>query len=163
MMATREEVIGNLGSVAQRAEALAARLNQKDLECPVCEGGWTVKEVFAHLASMGASPGFFLVMAQRSASGGGGGGMGAGFDVDAFNAQQVNVRREKTLKELVEEFRQGHEQGIALIQAAADDLLGKQIPNPFAGGMSTPLEMIRMSCCEHEAGHLDEVEAALKG
>jgi hypothetical protein len=161
-MATREEVIGDLGSVVQRAETLAARLGQKDLECPTCENGWTVKEVFAHLASMGASPGFFLAMAQRAASGGGG-GMGAGFDIDAFNAQQVNVRKEKTLKELLEEFRQGHEQGIALIQAAADDLLGKQIANPFAGGMSTPLEMIKMSCCEHEAGHLDEVQGALKG
>jgi hypothetical protein len=120
-----------------------------------------VKEVFAHLASMGSSPGFFLTMAEREASGGGG-GIGAGFDVDAFNAQQVGARREKTLKELLEEYRQGHEQGIALIQAAADDLLNRQMPNPFAGGMSTTLEMIRTSCCDHEAGHLDEVEAALK-
>lgn len=163
-MTTREDVIGDLGSVVRRAEALAGRLSEKDLACPTCEGGWTVKEAFAHLASMGGSPGFFLAMAQRAASGGGGGaGMGAGFDIDAFNAQQVNVRKDKPLKELLDEFRQGHEQGIALIQAAADDLLGKQMPNPFAGGMSTPLEMIRMSCCEHEAGHLDEVESALKG
>ncbi|MDI6857551.1 MAG: DinB family protein [Dehalococcoidia bacterium] len=163
-MATREEVASELQAVVERAEALAARLDQKDLECPTCEGGWTVKEVFAHLASMGGSPGFFLAMAQRAQSGGGsgGGGLGAGFDIDAFNAQQVSARKEKTLKELLDEFRQGHEQGIAMIRSAADDLLSKQMPDPFRGGMSTPLEMIKGSCCEHEAAHLDEVEAALK-
>lgn len=162
-MTTREEVMKDLTAVVERAEALAARLDDKDLECPTCEGGWTVKEVFAHLASMGGSPGFFLAMAQRAESGGSGGGLGAGFDVDAFNAQQVSARREKTLKELLDEFRRGHEQGIAMLRSAADDLLNKQMPDPFRGGMSTPLEMIKGSCCEHEAGHLDEVEAALKG
>ena len=57
----------------------------------------------------------------------------------------------------------GREEGIALINSAADELLGKKLPDPFRGGMATPLEMIQNSCSGHEGEHLDEVEAVLKG
>ena len=146
----------------ERAEKIAARLDEKDLACPVCENGWSVKQVFAHLASMGASPAFFIGMAQRAASGAGGGG-GGGFDIDAFNKQQVEMRKDRSMAELLAEFRKGHEQGITLIDSTPDDLLGKQLPDPFRGWMATPLEMIQHSCAEHEAGHLDEVESVLSG
>ena len=163
-MATKQEVAQSLKAVVERAEKVAARLGEKDLACPVCENGWSVKQVFAHLASMGASPSFFIGMAQRAASGeGGGGGGGGGFDIDAFNKQQVELRKDRTLQELVSEFRKGHEAGIALVNSTADDLLNKQMPDPFRGGMSTPLEMIQNSCAGHEGDHLDEVESALRG
>jgi hypothetical protein len=107
-MPSREEVIKGLEASVERAEALAARLGERDLECPTCEDGWTVKQVFAHLASMGASPAFFIAMAQRASSGDGGGastGIGGGFDIDAFNKQQVEMRQDRALGELVDEFR----------------------------------------------------------
>ena len=160
-MATKQEVAQSLKAVVERAEKIAARLGEKDLACPVCENGWSVKQVFAHLASMGASPSFFIGMAQRAASGEGGGG--GGFDIDAFNKQQVELRKDRSMAELLAEFRQGHEAGIALINSTPDDLLGKQLPDPFRGGMSTPLEMIQNSCSGHEGTHLDEVEAVLRG
>jgi hypothetical protein len=163
-MATKQDVAQSLRAVVERAEKVAARLGEKDLACPVCENGWSVKQVFAHLASMGASPVFFIGMAKQAASGGGGGGgMGPGFDIDAFNKQQVDLRQDRSMAELLAEFRQGHEQGIALISSTPDDLLNKQLPDPFMGGMATPLEMIQNSCSGHEGGHLDEVESALKG
>jgi hypothetical protein len=160
-MATKQEVAQSLKAVVERAEEIAARLGEKDLACPVCENGWSVKQVFAHLASMGASPSFFIGMAQRAASGEGGGG--GGFDIDAFNKQQVELRKDRTLQELVSEFRKGHEAGITLIDSTPDDVLNKQLPDPFRGGMSTPLEMIQSSCSGHEGDHLDEVESALRG
>ena len=160
-MATKQEVAQSLKAVVERAEKIAARLGEKDLACPVCENGWSVREVFAHLASMGASPSFFIGMAQRAASGGAGGG--GGFDIDAFNKQQVEMRQDRSMAELLAEFRKGHEQGITLIDTTPDDVLEKKLPDPFRGGMSTPLEMIQGSCSGHEGEHLDEVEAVLKG
>jgi hypothetical protein len=160
-MATKQEVAQSLKAVVERAEKIAARLGEKDLACPVCENGWSVKQVFAHLASMGASPSFFIGMAQRAAPGAGGGG--GGFDIDAFNKQQVEMRKDRSMAELLAEFRKGHEQGITLIDSTPDDVLNKQLPDPFRGGMSTPLEMIQSSCSGHEGEHLDQVEAVLKG
>ena len=162
-MATKQEVAEALIASVERAEKIAARLGEKDLACPVCENGWSVKQVFAHLASMGASPSFFIGIAQRAASEEGGGGGGGGFDIDAFNKQQVEMRKDKSMAELLAEFRQGHEAGIALINSTADEVLNKEMPNPFAGGMSTALGMIKGSCAEHEGEHLDEVEAVLRG
>jgi hypothetical protein len=159
-MATKQEVAEALMASVDRAEKVAARLGDKDLVCPVCENGWSVKEVFAHLASMGGSPMFFIAMAQRPASGSGGGG-GAGFDIDAFNKQQVEMRKDKSMAELLAEFRQGHEAGIALINSTPDEVLNKEMPDPFRGGMSTALGMIKGSCAEHEGEHLDEVESVL--
>jgi len=59
--------------------------------------------------------------------------------------------------------RVGREEGIALINSAADELLNKQMPDPFAGGMSTALEMIQNSCAGHEGEHLDRGGGGAEG
>jgi uncharacterized protein (TIGR03083 family) len=162
-MTTKQDVAEALRASVQRAEKIAAGISDADATRVVLPG-WTVKDVYAHLASLGASPSFFIAMAQRAASGsGGGGGMGGGFDINAFNAQQVEMRKGKSLEELLAEFRQGHEQGIALMESTPDEVLTKEMPDPFRGGMATALAMIQGSCAEHEAGHLDDVVAALRG
>ncbi len=149
----------------QRAEKMAANLSEADLAKPVYSGpDWTVKDVFAHLASMGGSPMFFIGMAQRAmSSSGGGGASGPGFDVNAFNNQQVESRRDKTIFELLAEFRQGHEKGVEALASTPDDVLSFQMPNPFAGGMSCALDMIAGSCGDHEAQHLMDISQILRG
>ena len=165
-MVSKQDVSESLMLNVQRAEKMAANLSEADLARPVytAEGPeWTVKDIFAHLASLSASPAFFIGMAQRAmAAGGGGGGGGAGFDVDAFNKQQVDARKDKTVLELVAELRQGHEKGCELIASMPDELLTFKMPNPFQGGMSTALEMIQGSCSDHEAQHLMDVAQALR-
>ena len=161
-MASKQDASESLMLNVQRAEKIAANLTDADLAKPVCDDGWTVKEVFAHLASMGASPVFFIVMAHRAMSGGGGGGMGAGFDVNAFNNQQVEARKDKTVFELLAELRQGHEKGVEMIAATPDEVLAFKMPNPFQGGMSTALEMIEESSADHEAQHLMDIAQALR-
>jgi len=161
-MTTKQDVAEALRASVQRAEKIAAGLSDADLTRPVV-GGWAVKDVFAHLASMGLTPSFFIGMAQRAASGGGGGGgTGSGFDVNAFNAQQVEKRKGMSLEELLAEFRQGHEHGIALMESTPDDVLTKKMPDPFRGGMSTALEMIQGSVGDHEAQHLMDVARVLR-
>ena len=165
-MANKQDASESLMLNVQRAEKMAANLTEADLAKPVYgaeEPEWTVKDILAHLASMGASPSFFIGMAQRAmSSSGGGGGMPADFDVNAFNNQQVEIRKEKSIFELLAEFRQGHEKGAELIGATPDEVLTFKMPNPFQGGMSTALEMIEGSCCDHEAQHLMDVAQALR-
>ena len=162
-MASKQDASESLMLNVQRAEKMAANLTDADLAKPVCDDGWTVKEVLAHLASMGASPVFFISMAQRAMSAsGGGGGMGAGFDVDAFNKQQIEARKDKTVFELLAEFRQGHEKGVEMIAALPDELVAFKMPNPFQGGISTVLELIQGSSADHEAQHLMDIAQALR-
>ena len=165
-MASKQDASESLMLNVQRAEKMAASLTEADLAKPVysAEGPeWTVKDIFAHLASMGASPSFFIGMAQRAmSSSGGGGGMPAGFDVDAFNNQQVEIRKEKSIFDLLAEFRQGHEKGVEAIGTTSDEVLTFKMPNPFEGGMSSALEMINGSCGDHEAQHMMDVAQALR-
>ena len=165
-MANKQDASESLMLNVQRAEKMAAGLTDADMAKPVysAEGPeWTVKDIFAHLASMGASPAFFIGMAQRAmSSSGGGGGMPADFDVNAFNNQQVEIRKGKSVFELLAEFRQGHEKGAEAIGATPDEVLTFKMPNPFEGGMSSALEMIEGSCCDHEAQHLMDIAQALR-
>ncbi len=162
-MTTKQDASESLMLNVQRAEKMAAGLSEADLAKTIYNNpDWTVKDVFAHLASMGASPIFFIGMAQRAMSSTGGSGGGPGFDVDAFNNQQVASRKDKTIFELLAEFRQGHEQGVKAIGDTPDDVLTFQMPNPFAGGMSCALEMIAGSCGDHEAQHLMDIAQALR-
>ena len=118
----------------QRAEKMAANLTEADLAKPVysAEGPeWTVKDVFAHLASWGNQPVFFIGMAQRAMSSGG--GAGPGFDINAFNNQQVDARKDKTIFELLAEFRQGHEKGVELIASTAGRVADVQDAAPVPG------------------------------
>ena len=165
-MANKQDASESLMLNVQRAEKMAANLTEADLAKPVYgaeEPEWTVKDILAHLASMGASPSFFIGRAQRAmSSSGGGGGMPADFDVNAFNNQQVAARTDKTIFELLAEFRQGHEKGVETIAATPDEVLTFKMPNPFEGGMSSALEMIEGSCCDHEAQHLMDIAQALR-
>jgi hypothetical protein len=159
-MATRQEAAEALRATVRRAEEIAARLTEADLGRTVHEGGWNVKQVFAHLASLGAGPAFFIQMAQQPA--GGGGGVGEGFDIDGFNKQQVETRQDKSMAELLAEYRQGRERGIQVMESTSDEVLAKEIWN-FQEGTSPVLEVIQRGAAEHDMGHLDEVESALRG
>jgi len=97
---------------------------------------------------------------QRAMSSGG--GSEPGLDLNAFNNQEVDARKDKTISELLAEFRQGHEKGCEMIASLPDELLTFKRPHPFQGGMSTVLEMIQRSCLHHEAQHLMDIARVLR-
>ena len=86
----------------QRADRIAASLSPADWDRATYEQGWTVKQAYCHLASLGASIPFFVHMATNPQPPA---GIGAGFDVDAWNAQQVAQRQDKTNQEILTELR----------------------------------------------------------
>jgi uncharacterized protein (TIGR03083 family) len=153
MVASKRDIIDAYQQSTRRLERLTAGRSDEDLKKTAYEG-WTAKQLICHMASTSGSAAFFVSMAQA------GGGMGAGFDVDHWNAEQVAARRDKALEEILAEFRTGHEASIKAVESAPDDLLLKQVPN-FEGGMSALADLIRESATEHEAAHLDDLEKAL--
>jgi uncharacterized protein (TIGR03083 family) len=156
-MATKQEVIDTYRKVVERGEKIAAGLSEEDWQRTVYEG-WTVKKLFCHLASVGLAPLYFVNLAQKLPSEGGGGG--PGFDVDAWNAEQVKARQDKPVEEIMQEFRETHAGGIKVLESAADDVLARHVPS-FQGGTAPAIEAIEMSGSGHEMGHLDDIERAL--
>jgi uncharacterized protein (TIGR03083 family) len=155
MVASKQDIINAYQESTRRLEGIIAGRSEEDLKRAAAEG-WTAKQTICHLASTAGSAGFFITMAQS------GQGMGAGFDLDRWNAEQVAARQDKPLEEIVAEFRAGHESSIKAVEAVADDLLAKEVAD-FSGGMSALAEVIQGSPTDHEAAHLDDLEKALQG
>jgi uncharacterized protein (TIGR03083 family) len=155
MVASKQEIIGAYQQSSRRLDGIVAGRSEEDLKKTVYPG-WTAKQLLCHLASTSGSGAFFIMMAQS------GQGMGAGFDIDRWNAEQVAARQDRPVEEIVAEFRAGHESSIKAVESAADDLLAKQVPD-FSGGMLALADLIKGSATDHEASHLDDLEKALRG
>ena len=155
MVASKQEIIGAYQQSTRRLDGIVVGRSEEDLK-KVVYPGWTAKQDLGHLASTSGSAAFFVMMAQS------GQGMGAGFDVDRWNAEQVAARQDRPVEEIMAEFRTGHESSIKAVESAPDDLMAKQVPD-FAGGMSALADMIKGSATDHEASHLDDLEKALRG
>jgi uncharacterized protein (TIGR03083 family) len=155
MVASKQEIISAYQQSTRRLDGIIAGRSEEDLRKTVYPG-WSAKQLLCHLASTSGSAAFFVVMAQS------GQGMGAGFDVDRWNAEQVAARQDRPVEEIVAEFRAGHEGSIKAVESAADDLMAKQVPD-FSGGMLALADLIKGSATDHEAEHLDDLEKALRG
>jgi len=154
MVASKQEIIGAYQQSTRRLGGIVAGRSEEDLK-KVVYPGWTAKQVLGHLASTSGSAAFFVMMAQS------GQGMGAGFDVDRWNAEQVAARQDRPVEEIIAEFRTGHESSIKAVESAPDDLMANQVPD-FSGGMLALADLIKGSATDHEAGHLDDLEKTLR-
>jgi hypothetical protein len=114
-MTTREELIDGLRMVIREGLRTTAAFGADDWKAQVHdeEGGWNVKQVYCHLtATVDALPGFAALLAQSKE----GQNPGAGFDINAFNAQGVADRQGMSESELMGAFKTSHEKAIDLIQ-----------------------------------------------
>ena len=155
MVTSKQDIVDAYRESTRRLEGLVAGRSEEDMK-KTADSGWTAKDIICHLASTAGSAGFFITMAQS------GQGMGGGFDLDRWNAEQVAARQDRPLDEILAELRAGHESSIKAVEAAADDLLAKQVAD-FSGGTSALADVIHGSPTEHEAAHLDDLEKALQG
>ena len=159
-MTTRQELEDTVRSFIQRADRIAAGLSPADWEKTTYEQGWTVKQAYCHLASLGASIPFFVNMTTnpRLAP-----GIGAGFDVDAWNAQQVAQSQDKSNQEILTELRTGFESSLKFLDSVSDDVLAIETTSAFSGERGTLADILVGSFTGHHGVHLDDIERAVKG
>jgi len=143
----------------QRADKIAAGLSPSDWEKTTYEQGWTVKQAYCHLASLGASIPFFVNMVtnpQLAAS------IGADFDVDAWNAQQVAQRQGKSNEEILTELRTGFENSLKFLDGVSDEVLAIETTSAFSGQRGPLADILVASFTDHHGMHLDDIERALR-
>jgi len=158
-VATRQEIVDTARGFIQRADNIAAGLSPADWERTTYEQGWTVKQAYCHLASLGASIPFFVNMVTNPQLAG---SIGAGFDVDAWNAQQVAQRRDKSNKEVLAELRTGFEGSLKFLDGVSDDVLAIETTSAFSGQRGTLADLLVASFVDHHGMHLDDIERAVK-
>ena len=153
MPRSRQEIIDAHNAVTERLAAAASGLSEEDFARTVYEG-WPVKDVLCHLASGSAAGAFFIAIARSGRQ-----GPDAGFDLDRWNQDRVAERRSKPVRDLVAEFRAGHEASIKALHEASDDLLAQEVQSDV--GVTLLADMLYITAAEHDAGHLDDLERAL--
>lgn len=131
--------------------AAMAAVPPNRLEAPGYENGWTVRQIMAHVASMEFTYRRLPDVARgsRDAQVAAGGGR---FDMDGYNARQVERRAGATLQQLIEEFANGR----AALIVAVGGLDGALLATPIrsAGGVSGTLaQVIEGTAASHVRGH----------
>ncbi len=154
---TRAELIESLITDGAHLEAAIAELPARAFERGVYEQGWNARQLLAHLAAIEWTYPRLIERAEQRASGAdvpqGG---GTGFNMDAYNARQVERRADQPIEQLLTEFRRNRAATIDAVRAADAVLLGQ--PTKSAGGVEgTLLEVLASVAVGHVREHVDDL------
>jgi uncharacterized protein (TIGR03083 family) len=156
-MASKQEIIAAIQEGIERVDGTFGNLTDEQLSVTVHEGdgGWTAKQVLAHLAGRAEGHQLLLGMVTDAKPVGFG-----GLDVNHWNQQIVDARADRSRDELLQEFRQTHAALIENVRELPDGAFAKLVPSPRGG--EVPIgEMLAGSGGRHSVNHTIEVEQAL--
>jgi hypothetical protein len=155
-VATKQEIIAAIREGIAQVERTFGSLTDDQLQTRVhqSEGGWTAKEILAHLA--GRARGYEMM---SNLAAGNQPPAGGGFDVNHWNQDRVSERIANSRDELIAEFRTTHENLLAFVETLDDATLARDVP---FGPQPVPLsEILLRSGGLHSVNHSREVEQAL--
>jgi hypothetical protein len=157
-MATKHEIVEKIQAGIDQVQQTFGSLSDEQLATTVYDGdgGWTAKEVLAHLAAR--EPGYERMIGVASGT--------ASFptgsvDFKALNKAAVEQIVDNSRDELLAQFREVHERLKAQVQNLSDDLLAKTITLPF--GDRVLGDLLLGSGGQHSINHSLDVEKALAG
>lgn len=156
-MASKQEAIAAIREGIGRVEATFGTLTDEQLGTTVHEGdgGWTARQVLAHMA--GRAQGHQLVLSMAT---GGASPDYSGIKVNDWNQQRVDERAGRSRDELLQEFRQIHEALIENLRELPDGAFERMVPSPRGGEIALG-DMIAGSGGRHNVNHTAEVEQVL--
>ena len=154
-MANKDQVIAKMQDLQDRIEQTVAAMPEVAWSKGVYEGGWNARQLLAHMASTSGTAGFILGMARMPSAP----SLGAGYDENAFNAQQVAARASKSISDTVAEIKGNFQRGIDAVRDAPDDLLTKHFRAPWEVEGEVG-DVIVMSLEGHLGMHLADLRSA---
>jgi hypothetical protein len=155
-MASRAEVVDTIRQGTEQVQRTFGSLTAEQLQTQVheSEGGWTAKEVLAHLAGRQVVNDRLLQMASGERA-----SLGSDAGTADWNQTLVNQRLSRSRDALLAEFQAVQEALVGQVQALSDDQLAQPIPLP-QGEM--PLgDLLGMAGGAHANHHAEEVEQAV--
>jgi hypothetical protein len=152
-------LLADLRADAESIPALLHALQPEQLQQGAYEQGWAVRDLVAHLASIEWTYPRLLQQAAQPASSSSSGSDGKGSGMDAYNARQVEKRRETPIADLIAEFSANRQATIDAVAAADPALLATTIQS-YGGASGSLVEVLRFVAIEHVRGHLRDIEAA---
>lgn len=163
MGASKQDVIDALNAVRSDMERLVEATPDGAWTKGVYENGWNAKQLLAHIASTSGVATFLLTMAKLPEASGDASGSAPAFDRDAFdrqndafNRQQVAMRSEKSVEDVLNEIRSNIQRDAQAVQVAPEELIAKHYRAPW-GVEGTVGEVIIASLSEHLGTHIADL------
>ena len=168
---TKAELVEELRASGREVAERLGALPEEEFDQGRYESGWNGRQILAHAAaiewtyprlldiakggstpSRGATdvrrtePDEASKVPTRTAKGG----------IDSYNERQVAKREDATVEELLEEFRTNRAATIAAVEAADEELFGREIRS--AGGITGVLaDVIHAVAVAHVRGHVNDI------
>jgi len=154
-MATKQEITDMIRQGNQRVMQTFGGLTEEQLNTRVHfdDIGWTAKQLLAHLA--GRAPGHARMIGMAES----GAGLPADFDLNAYNQQIVDERKDKSRDALIAEFLTVHDALIERVNGMSDEQLAKTMQ--WRTGEIPLSDVLRGSGGQHSTNHAAEAEKVL--
>lgn len=161
---TKKELITALRTSGDDLLARAGKMDEAELSQGRYENGWNGRQILAHVASIEWTYKKLVENAKQPRSTARPAGEpgayvappAAGNPIDDYNNRQVARRADKTVKELLLEFKENREGTIAAVESCDDDLLAQ--PTRSAGGaQGTLAEVINFVAVLHVQQHTKDL------
>ena len=154
---SRDALIETLQQDGDEFERAVRRLPLDSFEEGIYEHGWNGRQLLAHIAAIEWTYPKLIERAEQRAAGedipqGG----GAGFDMDAYNAKQVERRADQPVEQLLTEFKRNRAATIDAVRAADAALLEQ--PTRSAGGVEgNLLQVLAGVSIDHVREHVADL------
>ncbi len=154
-MATKQEITETIRQGNQRVMQTFGGLTEEQMNTRVHfdDIGWTAKQLLAHLA--GRAPGHARMIGMAES----GAGLPADFDLNAYNQQIVDERKDKSRDALIAEFLTVHDALIERVNGMSDEQLAKTMQ--WRTGEIPLSDVLRGSGGQHSTNHAAEAEKVL--
>ncbi len=162
---TKMALIAALRASGNQATSALRALPPESLARVCYAGGWTGREIVAHLAAIEWTYPRLIDLARQAAARQAGqqgapGDAGAppppSGGIDGYNARQVAKRAGASLDDLIDEFARNRAATIAAVEAIDEPLLAAPIRS--AGGVEGPLaDVLRWVAVDHVLGHVRDI------
>jgi hypothetical protein len=163
---TKTALIASLKASGDDLVKKVAALDPAALDEGRYENGWSAREILAHVASIEWTYKRLVENAKqpraaaRPEPGPDSGRASAGTNsIDDYNARQVARRADKTVKELLQEFKENRADTIAAVESCDEALLAQ--PTRSAGGaQGTLAEVLDFVAVQHVKVHTQDIAGA---
>jgi hypothetical protein len=158
------EVVAELDGHRERFEAFCRSLSTEELDRPVPQSTWVVRDFIAHLATIDGPVGQMFDSMHRGEDAGIRDGDGGKFDIDNWNDRQVEKRRLLPLEDVLAEAASERDDLRAKLLVLTDEDLARTMK--FAGdskraASEIPFGAYLRGWCKHDPMHAMDMSRAL--
>jgi hypothetical protein len=153
-----DEVLANIRDARAELEAAFAGLPEETLTGPATDGGWTIKDHLSHIAEWqrralavfeGKHPCEGFRIDQET--------FDSFADVHELNAYLYQRNRDRSLSDVIEDFRATHQLVESRVASMSHDDLHQELTGPVAARFPRVVDLVNFNIARHDRSHIGDI------